>query len=350
VQVLEGREQDIKEIREVLTEREEELAAATNRVAVLEAAQGETHDQLEETMQNIDRDNADKEADLVAANREVEEVRSCERLMLTYRQLGQRVLELEEGIETFRIRERDLNADLRSADEAFENAKTHYENLVNALKEARRKLQDERDGALVDAKLAQEKRVVDKDAWRKENLDEAEKHRRILADKDQVCRSHVGGNKDNPIQINARLQTELEAARDRVAQRDRDLLSVQTALRSLETERRKLGVEHTSDRFSLELEMERVKRDLAAAEDELDRARGEVDAREETLRQRDLERAQLVRRHSVRSWSWLNKLQLDKLRDLEARLASERQGRLNLSDKLDIANKVTRRMRDAIPS
>jgi len=195
VQVLEGREQDIKEIREVLTEREEELAAATNRVAVLEAAQGETHDQLEETMRNIDRDNADKEADLVAANREVEEVRSCERLMLTYRQLGQRVLELEEGIETFRIRERDLNADLRSADEAFENAKTHYENLVNALKEARRKLQDERDGALVDAKLAQEKRVVDKDAWRKENLDEAEKHRRILADKDQVCRSHVGGTR-----------------------------------------------------------------------------------------------------------------------------------------------------------
>ncbi len=95
-------------------------------------------------------------------------------------------------------------------------------------------------------------------------------------------------------QVNARLQTELEAARDRVAVRDRDLLSVQNALRSLEDERRKLGDEHTSDRYSLELEMDRVKRDLMVVEDELDRARADVDAREETLRQRDLERAQLV--------------------------------------------------------
>lgn len=110
-----------------------------------------------------------------------------------------------------------------------------------------------------------------------------------------------------------------------MAQRDRDLLSVQNALRSLEDDRRKLGDAHSSDRFSIELEMERVKRDLAAAEDEIERARGEVDLREEALRQRDLERAQL----------------LEKLRDLEARLASERQGRLNLSDKLDIATKVS---------
>ena len=43
-------------------------------MAELEAAQGETHDQLEETMRNIEQDNADKEADLFAANREVEEV------------------------------------------------------------------------------------------------------------------------------------------------------------------------------------------------------------------------------------------------------------------------------------
>jgi len=75
---------------------------------------------------------------------------------------------------------------LRSADEAFENAKAHYENLVSALKEARRKLQDERDDALADVKLVQEKRVADKEAWRKDKMDEAEKHRRAIADRDQV--------------------------------------------------------------------------------------------------------------------------------------------------------------------
>ena len=101
-------------------------------------------------------------------------------------QLGRRVFELEEGIEEFRTREQGNNADLNSADEAFENAKTHYENLVSALKEARRKLQDERDDALADSKLVQQKRVADKEAWRKEKLDEAEKHRRLLADQEQV--------------------------------------------------------------------------------------------------------------------------------------------------------------------
>ncbi len=73
----------MKELRDTLVEREEELAAVTDRVAELQAAQGETHDQLEETLRNIERDNADKEADLVAANREVEEVSSSNSIPLT---------------------------------------------------------------------------------------------------------------------------------------------------------------------------------------------------------------------------------------------------------------------------
>ena len=64
----------MKEIRETLIEREEELAGATDRIAELQASQGQTHDQLEETMRNIERDNADKEADLIAANQEIEQV------------------------------------------------------------------------------------------------------------------------------------------------------------------------------------------------------------------------------------------------------------------------------------
>lgn len=59
--------------------------------------------------------------------------------------LGQRVYELEELADELKAREADLNADLRSADEAFESSKTHYDSLVSALKEARRKLQSELD-------------------------------------------------------------------------------------------------------------------------------------------------------------------------------------------------------------
>ena len=56
-----------------------------------------------------------------------------------------------------------------------------------------------------------------------------------------------------------------------------------------------MGDEHTSDRFSLELEIERVKRDLIHAEDQLDQARRD-------LTKRDLEVAAMVR-HDL--WKWL---------------------------------------------
>ena len=51
---------------------------ANDRVAELQSVQNETHDRLEETLKNIERDNDDKDADLIAANREVEEVCNCD--------------------------------------------------------------------------------------------------------------------------------------------------------------------------------------------------------------------------------------------------------------------------------
>jgi septal ring factor EnvC (AmiA/AmiB activator) len=87
--------------------------------------------------------------------------------------------------------------------------------------------------------------------------------------------------------VYSRLRSELDAAKSRVSERDRDLQSVQNVLRGLEDERQKLGDEHTSDRFSLELEIERVKRDLQRAEVDLDQARKD-------LTKRDLDVAQMV--------------------------------------------------------
>lgn len=88
--------------------------------------------------------------------------------------------------------------------------------------------------------------------------------------------------------------SELEAARDRVAMRDRDLTNLQTALRSLEDERHKLGSAASSDQRSLELEIDRLRRDLTTTEDEVDRARDELREKEQALHDRDLELAELV--------------------------------------------------------
>ena len=79
--------------------------------------------------------------------------------------------------------------DLQSADQAFESAKTHYENLVNALKEARKALQAERDDALAKVKKEETGRREDKEGWRKDMKEVEERHKRILADRDQA--SHV---------------------------------------------------------------------------------------------------------------------------------------------------------------
>lgn len=74
--------------------------------------------------------------------------------------------------------------------------------------------------------------------------------------------------------------SELEAQKRLASQKERDLASAQAALRALEDERRKLGDEHTSDRFSLELELDHARRDLARAEDDLEDARDQIRKRE----------------------------------------------------------------------
>ena len=141
----------------------------------MQAAQGETHDKLEVTLKNIDRDNAEKDADLIAANREIEA-------------LGQRVYELEEELDEHQARENDLVNDLQSADQAFESAKSHYENLVNALKDARKALQSERDEALAKVKREENGRREDREGLKRDLKEMDERHRRVLEDRDQVRR------------------------------------------------------------------------------------------------------------------------------------------------------------------
>ncbi|ADV21779.1 hypothetical protein I305_01825 [Cryptococcus gattii E566] len=290
-QVDELKDQELKEIRDSLLEREEHLTGALEEIQELQAAKAITHDRLEETLKNIERDNAEKDADLIDANREIEN-------------LGHRVYELEEALEDHRAREADLNADLRSADEEFENAKAHYEDLISVLKEARRKIQEEKEEAITRLCQEKEERRSDRESIKRELGTENSRLRQALSEKEVQA---------------SRLQSELDAARERLSLRDHDLSKVERKLYDLEDERRKLGDEHTSNRFGLELEVDRVKRDLQRCEDELDIAKRELEKKNENLRDRDIELATM----------------LDKQRDIENKLSSERQGRLNISDKLD---------------
>jgi chromosome segregation ATPase len=66
-------------------------------------------------------------------------------------------------------------------------------------------------------------------------------------------------------------------------QREADLSAVQSALRNLESAREN----STTDKFSLELELDRLRRDLERCEDELARARRELGDAEGRGRERE---------------------------------------------------------------
>lgn len=104
-----------------------------------------------------------------------------------------------------------------------------------------------------------------------------------------------------------------------LTQREADLIAVQTALQTLEADNKKLGESHTTARFSLQLEVDRLRRDVERLEDELTRARKELDDREGKGRDRN---------------GVIDKLHAEN-RDLAAQLAAQTQARLNVSEKLD---------------
>jgi hypothetical protein len=81
---------------------------------------------------------------------------------------------------------------------------------------------------------------------------------------------------------------------DRLQVREQDLERLNQALKARDSESRRAGEDHTSDKMSLILEVERLNRDLAHYEADLDHARSELDRKEDALRQHEAETASLV--------------------------------------------------------
>lgn len=142
------------------------------------------------------------------------------------------------------------------------------------------------------------------------------------------------------------MSQELDAARDRLVQKDDDVRDLQDALNQLENARRRLGDERSIDQYSSQLEIDRVKRDLARNEDQLNRALEDIQNLEATLSDKQAELADLVSdRHIVQCSTRLMKIFGSKIaekRETESRLTAERQDRLAISDKLSEAMKVSR--------
>ncbi|PCH38489.1 hypothetical protein WOLCODRAFT_115591 [Wolfiporia cocos MD-104 SS10] len=278
-----------QDLRDALDQREAEAAQLRLNIAQFEAQNQELHEKFEETLERLRRDVNEKETEIYSANREIQ-------------QLSQRNFDLEEELERFKTeseriiraeageRER-LAAEAASLQDRAEELLQHIENLAEEV-ERERAQREQLEAELTrtdqehDAALRREQRALDA--------------------------------KEDALQ-NA--QAELARAQSLLAQREADLAAVQHALEALEAESKKLGESHTTARFSLQLEVDRLTRDLARVEDELARARRDLGDREGRTRERD---------------SVIDKLHVEN-RELAAQLAAQTQARLNISEKLDEA-------------
>ncbi|KAK0497772.1 hypothetical protein EDD18DRAFT_118660 [Armillaria luteobubalina] len=159
--------------------------------------------------------------------------------------------------------------------------------------------------AKFEAALAHLEREAESENALEEGRDEVRQQRRALDAKESALQSALN---------------DLSRAQSLLSQRETDLEAVQTVLRTLESESKRAGETHSTAQFSLQLEVDRLKRDLERVEDELARARKELDERESRGRDKD---GDLDKLHSEN-------------RELSSQLAAQTQARLNLSEKLDV--------------
>ncbi|KAG9090077.1 hypothetical protein FRC06_001235 [Ceratobasidium sp. 370] len=331
----------IEEMQDALAAREEEIRELRLRNQDLEENTTHLHDQVETAFAHVESERntllaekEDREADLEAANAEIAAQ-------------GKRVYELEEALEAAQAAEaeakqerevevqvvavlKDKLADAKDELRALQLSYAELEQQLAAQREredelARRddliadeleELRAVREDLEADKKALEDELVRTEEKWEKEKM-EREKEGKIWA-----------GRVEDAERIQARavdeLEQDLEHARNELRslevtlhQREDDLAAVQSALRTLEAARES----STTDKFSLELEVDRLKRDLERCEDELARARRELGDAENRGRERE---------------AVVDKMHGEK-RDLETQLAVQRQARLNLSEKLDAA-------------
>ncbi|KAF8676500.1 anucleate primary sterigmata protein b [Rhizoctonia solani] len=331
----------VEELQDALAAREEELREVRLRNEDLEENTTILHDQVETAFAHVENErNAlinekeDREAELEAANADIAAQ-------------GKRIYELEEALEAAQAAEAEarqerevemqvvaaLKEKLSTAKNELRSLQTSYTALEDQLAAQRERetemsrrddliAEEMEDLRAIREELEAEKRALEDDLMRTE--DKWEKER---ADREREGKIWAGRLEDaERLQARAvdELEHDLEHAREQLrsveltlAQRDADLAAVQAALRSLETAREN----STTDKFSMELELDRLRRDLERCEDELARARRELADAESRGRERE---------------AVVDKMHAEK-RDLETQLAVQRQTRLNLSEKLDAA-------------
>ncbi|PBK92643.1 hypothetical protein ARMGADRAFT_967153 [Armillaria gallica] len=306
----------VEELRDVLAERDAESKDLRLNINELEANTEDLHAKFEAALAHLEREAEEKDNEI-------------ETLTDAVKELGEQVYNLEDERDRIRdaadrMREDDdaekerleaiqaalkeklsqVKAQLQETTEAYETCsreihahRARQEELAQHVEELVEEVERERE--------TRERSENALEEVEKRGQDELRRERRALEAKESALQSALN---------------DLSRAQSLLSQRETDLQAVQTALRTLESESKRAGETHTTAQFSLQLEVDRLKRDLERVEDELTRARKELNERESKGRDRDGD---------------LDKLHGDN-RELSTQLAAQTQARLNLSEKLDV--------------
>ncbi|GAA6063821.1 hypothetical protein JCM10212_002578 [Sporobolomyces blumeae] len=318
--VLEEREADVQELADrveqlvrELTDRKAELASSDEEVEAL------THDlqklgaqifTLEEELDARDKEVADLDAELKSVEKELEEKRTShdqvvatlkEKLAATKSRLSEVTIQHETATTEAKFL-RSKNEDLTLTNgKLVEQARQHDDE--------KRRLQGEADEIMQALKKEEEERDADEERYKREAEENDRRWRKELEEVEADLRA---------------AQSDVKQLRSLLSSRETELESLQSSLSALESSTRRQG---ENAKFAADLEVERMKRDLARAEKEVDELREEVDRKIREVRQLELEAATLNADN----------------RELSAQVASQTQTRLALAEKHDTA---TRNLRD----
>ncbi|SCV70616.1 BQ2448_3378 [Microbotryum intermedium] len=329
-----------------------------------EARKIEALDMLEEREDDV-QDLSEKCKQLVQEIEELEierEENAHERQALTsdLEKLAGQIRELEAELDEKDIKVDELAGALKTAERDVQEKQTTYDQMITAMQEQlgthkaraseltiqhgakeleNKVLREKSEGLAVQlAALEAQFRAANESIRKLE--DEAVEIMRALRKEEE---EHEADQKDS-----ARRRRELEVswqsrfdeqrrelgqARDDVQHyktvldaREVDIQKLQEALNGLESSTRRLGESHVNDRFALDIECDRLKRDLARCEQELQLAKEDLEDKTASSRAKDMTLATLQSEN----------------KDLSKDLADQRQARLGLTDKHNAASRTLR--------
>ncbi|KAF6764547.1 hypothetical protein DFP72DRAFT_1163472 [Ephemerocybe angulata] len=320
------------ELKDVLAERDGECEKLRMHVADLEHETDELHLKFEGALEQLEGELEERTREVEEREHEVEErvvegerkEAELEAMRDQLDRLGEQVFELEDESER-------LKTELERAEEEKERSeavgaalkeknvalKTEIQDLADAYDQAQASI-SEHMARQEELATHIEALVAELEATRDQSERTAANLTSLTSKLESQSMSSKRAMEEKEREI-GRLRDEVERKERLVKEREADLAQLQDAFGSVERERKELGESVAGERFSAQLECDRLRRDLERAEDDLARLRADLASKEGLLREKE---AQLDR------WSQDN-------RELKNELGEVKQAKINLGEKVD---------------